>query len=216
MADQVAKAKAHCLQCGVEFVALPSEINRGKDKFCSRPCVFAYRRTRPLVACAICGKPFPRKSAKHRFCSRPCFNEATTRGNIKYGPKCGWAPSKYSSGYCLVHLETTNFFFPMADQGGYVPEHRLAMAQHLGRNLQRWELVHHKNGIKDDNRLENLEIVSRPDHIQAHGKGYQDGYTKGLLDGRTKQIEELRQEIKLLQWQIKEMTNVSNQKPSSL
>ena len=56
-----------------------------------------------------------------------------------------------------------DFFEPMATQG-WMFEHRLVMAQQLGRNLQRWEIVHHKNHIRDDNRLENLEITSEEDH----------------------------------------------------
>jgi HNH endonuclease len=51
---------------------------------------------------------------------------------------------------------------PRAGNGGYVFEHILIMEELLGRHLLPEETVHHRNGVRDDNRPHNLELWVRP------------------------------------------------------
>lgn len=65
-----------------------------------------------------------------------------------------------SYGYVYVYLPPDHAFAEMRTSKGYVLEHRLVMAQNLGRPLTSKETVHHINGVRDDNRLENLQLRS--------------------------------------------------------
>ena len=60
-------------------------------------------------------------------------------------------------GYVLVLMPE----HPSSSIAGYVLEHRLVMERALGRPLEPFETVHHLNGIRSDNRLENLELWAR-------------------------------------------------------
>lgn len=79
-------------------------------------------------------------------------------------------------GYIEVKIYPDDPYYPMANKAGYVMEHRLAMARSLGRLLLPLEIVHHKNGVKTDNRIENLELAVRSSHIKTH---HLNGNNKG-------------------------------------
>jgi len=86
-------------------------------------------------------------------------------------------------GYILIYLYPSDFFYPMVHNQNYVYEHRLIMARYLGRCLKSSEEVHHLNGIKDDNRIENLAMVDKRQHERKT-------FIK-LLQERIRELEQL-------------------------
>ncbi|HUW47069.1 MAG TPA: HNH endonuclease [Dehalococcoidia bacterium] len=195
-----------CHSCGIKVAKSPileggriGEIKKGTE--------IGYKTSARYIwhACVDCSKVrwvilIKGKPVDVRCNSCACKLKPHLIGAKAHGWKGG--RNKTREGYIEIWLPSNDFFYSMANKKGYVLEHRLVIAEHLGRCLQYWEWVHHKNGIRDDNCLENLELTTSGSHLIEHNKGYQDGYQQGLYDGHETRIKQLEQRITLLEAEI--------------
>lgn len=105
--------------------------------------------------CPVCKTKFPqRKDGRPKTCSRPCARrlDAVRNGGHSHNWKGGrWI---INTGYAKIWMPDHH----RADKRGYVLEHLVVMERKLGRPLVKGERVHHKNGVRDDNRRSNLEL----------------------------------------------------------
>lgn len=163
-----------CKRCGKPFDFV-LRSNRGKQEFCSSYCSRRYRsgslhprwRTNRLRKCAQCGKDFPafvvnkgtgrEVISERKFCSAAC--QIANRRNAPLG-----SIAYDKAGYRLVKVVTPE------GTTDWVQEHRLVVEQHLGRLLERHELIHHRNGVKTDDRIENLLVTTNSEHKKIHAE----------------------------------------------
>lgn len=91
--------------------------------------------------------------------------------NKKLGEQnSSWRGGRIHQKYIHVRISSDNPFFDMVPPGrnhgdyGYILEHRLVMAQKIGRSLEKWEHVHHIDANKHNNQIENLQLVTPDKH----------------------------------------------------
>lgn len=132
------------------------------------------RKNRRLLdrACAHCGNVFRPKRAASAYCSVPCAR--TKNGGHNKKAESWWTDAKgYIQGRVLENGRRVR-----------VRAHRKIAEDHIGRQLLPDEDVHHKDGCKTNNSLDNLEVIPHGEHTRLSNseRTYQRGYRLNLSD----------------------------------
>ena len=110
----------------------------------------------------VLGRVSPRKGIK-------LSNETKEKMSISKSGGIG-KKSLNNKGYIRIYFPD----HPKSDRWGYILEHVLIMECFIGRRLHKNEIVHHKNGTKTDNRIINLQLMTRNEHMKLHKKERND------------------------------------------
>lgn len=117
---------------------------------------------------ALGSKRTPEQRAKISKAKRMVWLKPTEYGGHK---------KKRKDGYVYVYVPN----HPNTTKQGYVMEHILVMEKHIGRYLKSDEVVHHINHIRDDNKIENLQLMTFKEHASLHMKERWDAKRKGVM-----------------------------------
>lgn len=137
------------------------------------------RMTGKVIKCRVCTNSFYVKKShlrKRRDCSRKCmgisrkgfipWNKGMKLPDYSADKAFNWKGGKTMEKYGYVYIYAPNH--PHSIHGRYVLEHRLVIEKSLGRILEKNEIVHHRNKIRHDNRLSNLQLMTQAEHMRHH------------------------------------------------
>lgn len=105
-------------------------------------------------------RPYP-QNTKRRYFGRKPYPKADKSARWKGGQFTD------KDGYIYLHKPD----HPNKTSNNYIRRCRFVMSEHVGRPLRSDEIVHHINGIHDDDRIQNLVITERANHASKHHKG---------------------------------------------
>ena len=159
------KQKYCCKRCASLVKAANFLAKHGKEKI-------KQSRIKYRIICEFCKNTILRDKPSRKFCNFKCSSDYRKKYlNI---PSCLESADRIidkNIGYVRVYAP----MHPEANTRGYVYEHRLiAEEKILFRRLANNEIVHHKNGVRWDNRIENLEVMDYKDHSKLHGQRPED------------------------------------------
>jgi hypothetical protein len=160
-----------CVVCGAPFYRGPGDIRRNRQ-LCSTACSAESQRKPAVVKeCGTCGKTLTLKpsQAAIRYCSKVCEGKARTLYPLDRVHN-GRPARKVRGGYVLLWEPD----HPNRSMKGWQYEHRLVAEATVGRLLNSDEDVHHLNGIKDDNRPDNLQVLPKGEHSVLSAIEYRD------------------------------------------
>lgn len=151
--------RKECLVCGIEY-----QSPHKKSKYCTHSC-YAEARKQGLYGKVVWTEEMKsRMSARHSGEGNPMYGKAghwlgKARENMRGSKHPRYRGGWIQAGYKFVR-----------DKNREISLQRKIMQEHLGRELTANEVVHHINRNKQDNRLENLQVLTRAEHIEIHRK----------------------------------------------